>query len=124
MAAGRATLPAHPVDLAPFREGSTAGRIEVARRIDDACRDSGFLVVTGHGVPQTACDTVLDAFGEFFDLPIEEKRASVVADESATRGYSEVGKEALGYSRGETTPPDLFEAFNVGREDAVGSYFD
>jgi isopenicillin N synthase-like dioxygenase len=35
-----------------------------------------------------------------------------------------VGKEALGYSRGETTPPDLFEAFNVGREDAVGSYFD
>ncbi|MDQ1519727.1 MAG: hypothetical protein QOI55_800 [Actinomycetota bacterium] len=124
MARVRATLPVHPVDLAPFREGGAAGRLEVARRVDEACRDSGFLVVTGHGVSQATCDTVLDRFGAFFDLPIDEKRSSVVADASANRGYSELGKEALAYSRGEATPPDLFEAFNVGREDTVGPYFD
>jgi isopenicillin N synthase-like dioxygenase len=120
----RATLPVHPVDLEPFRLGGGADRAAVAAAIDGACRDSGFLVVSGHGVPQATCDAALDAFGAFFDLPLDEKRRYVVADESANRGYSEPGKEALGYSRGDATPPDLFEAFNVGREDAIGPAYD
>jgi isopenicillin N synthase-like dioxygenase len=117
-------LPVHPIDLEPFRAGDADDRQRVARLVDDACCDSGFLVVTGHGVPQSVCDDVLDAFGRFFDQPIEDKRAWIVADESANRGYSELGKEALAYSRGDATPPDLFEAFNVGREDVDGAYFD
>ncbi|HEV7523499.1 MAG TPA: 2-oxoglutarate and iron-dependent oxygenase domain-containing protein [Acidimicrobiia bacterium] len=120
----RATLPVHPVDLEPFRLGSPADRASVATAIDAACRDSGFLLVSGHGVPQPVCDAVLDDFGAFFDRPLAEKRRFVVADETANRGYSELGKEGLAYSRGEETPPDLFEAFNVGREDAVGPEYD
>jgi isopenicillin N synthase-like dioxygenase len=120
----RATLPVHPVDLEPFRLGGPADRAAVAAAIDTACRDSGFLLVSGHGVPTATCDAVLDGFGAFFDLPLEEKRRFVVADENANRGYSELGKEGLAYSRGEQTPPDLFEAFNVGREDAVGPDYD
>ena len=42
----------------------------------------------------------------------------------ANRGYTEPGKEGLAYSRGDETPPDLFEAFNVGREDAIGPEYD
>jgi isopenicillin N synthase-like dioxygenase len=120
----RATLPVHPVDLEPFRLGGPADRAAVAAAIDAACRDSGFLLVSGHGVPAALCDAVLDGFGAFFDLPQAEKRRFVVADESANRGYSELGKEGLAYSRGEETPPDLFEAFNVGREDARGRDYD
>ena len=120
----RATLPVHPVDLEPFRLGGPADRAAVAAAIDTACRDSGFLLVSGHGVPTATSDAVLDRFGAFFDLPLEEKRRFVVADENANRGYSELGKEGLAYSRGEETPPDLFEAFNVGREDAVGPEYD
>jgi isopenicillin N synthase-like dioxygenase len=118
------TLPIHPLDLEPFRLGDAADRRLVAARLDAACRDSGFLLVNGHDIAPELCDAVLDAFGGFFDLPLEEKRRVVVADEAADRGYSELGKEALAYSRGDATPPDLFEAFNVGREDAVGPYFD
>ena len=114
----------HPVDVAPFRSGSPGERLDVAARIDAACRDSGFLVVTGHGVAPERCDAVLDAFGAFFDEPLAEKRRWIVADEAANRGYSELGKEALAYSRGETTPPDLFEAFNVGLDDLSDPYFD
>jgi isopenicillin N synthase-like dioxygenase len=117
-------LVVHPVDLEPFRLGSAADRASVARLVDEACCDSGFLVVTGHGVPQEVCDGVLDAFAEFFDQPLAEKRRWIVEDESANRGYSEMGKEGLAYSRGEATPPDMFEAFNVGREDVDGAYFD
>lgn len=120
----QATLPVHPVDLEPLRLGDPGDRRQVAATLDDACRDSGFLVVTGHGVPQQACDDVLDAFAEFFDQRLAHKERSAVADESANRGYSRMGKEALAYSRGESTAPDLFEAFNVGREDAEGPYFD
>ena len=122
--AASGSLVVHPVDLEPFRLGGPADRLEVARRLDEACRDSGFLVVTGHGVPLERGDAALDAFGEFFALPPEEKRRAVVADPAANRGYTQIGGEALAYSRGDATPPDLFEAFNVGRDDTVGEYLD
>lgn len=118
------TITVHPVDLEPFRLGGPEDRAQVARTLDQACRDSGFLVVTGHGVAQDRCDGVLDAFAQFFDQPVEAKRRWLVADEADNRGYSELGKEALAYSRGQQTPPDLFEAFNVGREDVEGPWFD
>jgi isopenicillin N synthase-like dioxygenase len=120
----RATLPVHPVDLEPFRLGGPAERTTVATAIDAACRDSGFLLLSGHGVSTALCDAVLESFGAFFDLSLAEKRRFVVADETANRGYSELGKEGLAYSRGEETPPDLFEAFNLGREDAIGPDYD
>jgi isopenicillin N synthase-like dioxygenase len=120
----RTTLPVHPLDLEAFRHGTPADRLAVARDVDDACRDTGFLVVTGHGVPQETCDAVLDAFAEFFDLPEGEKRAVVVDDPSANRGYSALGQEGLSYSRGEESPRDLFEAFNLGSEATVGDYYD
>ncbi len=120
----RATLPVHPVDLEPFRLGDPDDRLAVAAALDAALRDSGFLVVSGHGVPTRLCGDVLDAFAAFFDRPLEEKRRFVVADQMANRGYSELGKEGLAYSRGEETPPDLFEAFNVGREDATGPEYE
>ena len=120
----RTTLPVHPLDLEPFLIGSDADRAEVARQLDAACRDSGFLVVTGHGVSCTACDTALDAFAAFFDRPDAEKRRVVVADPIANRGYSALGREGLAYSRGDETPSDLFEAFNVGSEDTIGPYYD
>ena len=111
------------VDLAPFRDGGDADRRAVAAQVDDACRTLGFLQVTGHGIPGDVCDGLLDAWAAFFDLPMADKRRWVVADESANRGYSWPGKEALAYSRGEETPADLMEAFNVGRRDDGGPYF-
>jgi hypothetical protein len=44
---------------------------------------------------------------------VEEKRRWIVPDPGANRGYSEMGQEALSYSLGLESPPDLFEAFNV-----------
>src|SRR5262245_31475116 len=120
----RATLPVHPLDLEPFRLGGPADRAAVAARLDEACRDSGFLLVTGHGVPVEVCDAVLDAFGAFFARPLDEKLRYVVTDDEANRGYSALGKEGLAYSRGDLTPPDLFEAFNVGAEDTTSAYYE
>jgi isopenicillin N synthase-like dioxygenase len=120
----RTTLPVHPLDLEPFRHGTETDRLQVAHRLDAACRDTGFLVVTGHDVALEACDAALDAFGAFFDRPEAEKRQVVVSDPSANRGYSALGQEGLAYSRGKESPRDLFEAFNLGNEDTTGDYYD
>ena len=41
------------IDMTPLRSGNDAQKREVARQIDAACRDTGFFLVTGHGVPRT-----------------------------------------------------------------------
>jgi isopenicillin N synthase-like dioxygenase len=120
----RPALPVHPIDLSPFVGGTPADRAAVAEQVDAACRDTGFLLLTGHGVPVDVADGLLDAWAGFFDLPEGEKRRWIVPDPGANRGYSALGQEALAYSRGEETPPDLFEAFTIGRQDVDGPYFD
>lgn len=104
------------IDLTPFRRGGAAERAEVARAVDEACRGTGFLAVTGHGVAPELIERMLDVTAAFFDLPLEEKLRWVNPDTAANRGYAAEGTEALSYSLGEASPPDLFEAFNVGRE--------
>jgi isopenicillin N synthase-like dioxygenase len=106
-----------PIDLRPFRDGTPAERRRVAAELDGAGRDSGFVTITGHGIDQGLLDEMLSVTAGFFDLPPEEKMAYYVEDRTANRGYAPEGTEALAYSLGERDlPPDLFEAFNVGRE--------
>jgi isopenicillin N synthase-like dioxygenase len=106
-----------PIDLRPFREGDRAARRAVAAQFDDAGRDSGFFAVTGHGVDPALMAQMLDVTAAFFDRSPDEKMRYYLEDRVANRGYAPEGTEALAYSLGEADlPPDLFEAFNVGRE--------
>lgn len=106
-----------PIDLEPFRLGDEADRHAVAHRIDHAGRTSGFLAITGHGIAADLLDEMMAVTTEFFDLPVEDKMRCWVEDRTANRGYAPEGSESLAYSIGEADlPPDLFEAFNTGRE--------
>jgi isopenicillin N synthase-like dioxygenase len=106
-----------PIDLAPFRLGSAQDRLDVAAQLDAAGRGSGFFSITGHGIDPDLIAAMLDVTSRYFDLPVTTKLDHVVADRAANRGYAAEGSEALAYSLGETDlAPDLFEAFNVGRE--------
>ena len=40
------------IDLSAFLDGSGAARRDVAELTDRTCRETGFLCVTGHRVPQ------------------------------------------------------------------------
>jgi isopenicillin N synthase-like dioxygenase len=117
-------LVVHPVDLAPFRNGTPEDRAAVAGAIDAACRDTGFLVLTGHGVPDAVVQRWFDAFTDFFALPEDEKLRYVVEEAAANRGYTEPGREGLAYTLGAETPADLFEAITFGREDAIGPRYE
>ena len=105
------------VDIGPFLGGGAAERMAVARAVDSACRRIGFLIVGGHGVPRPVIDDVIAATWAFFDLDDAEKRRWISPKGDFRRGYLPVGGNALAYTLGGESPPDLIEAFTFGRFD-------
>jgi hypothetical protein len=44
------------IDIAPFLDGTAKGKAAVARAVDDARSTLGFLIIAGHGVPDSLID--------------------------------------------------------------------
>jgi isopenicillin N synthase-like dioxygenase len=82
--------------------------------IDVACRHTGFLVVTNHGVDQTVIDSAWAAATRFFDLPVADKLSVAMPYPGYPYGYAPVQGERLAASLGDDTPPDLKETFSMG----------
>ena len=99
------------VDIGPFLDGSARER--VAAEVAAACEDIGFLVVTGHGVPQALIDDLDSVSREFFDLPLDEKK-QVAMRPGDLRGYRPVAGTTSAASLDVETPPDLKEFFAMG----------
>jgi isopenicillin N synthase-like dioxygenase len=87
---------------------------DASTQIDAACRDTGFLVVTNHGVDEVVIDTAWTAATRFFDLPITDKMAVAMPYAGYPYGYAPVQAERLAASLGDDTPPDLKETFSMG----------
>ncbi|ALJ22178.1 isopenicillin N synthase family dioxygenase [Microbacterium sp. No. 7] len=103
------------IDIAPFIDGTDPDR--VVAEIDAACRDLGFLVITGHGVPQHILDRGVAAMSAFFAQPTDEK--SRHHGEGHSGGYHEFANMSLGQSLGDAVPADLREGFTVNRSDLL-----
>ena len=101
------------IDISGAAEGGEA-LAAVGRSVDEACREIGFFVIVGHGVPEEIVESLWTAAREFFDLPLETKRRSPAPSEDYAYGYSPVKGETLARSLGDTTPPDLKESLNMG----------
>jgi isopenicillin N synthase-like dioxygenase len=57
------------IDIAPLFGRDAAARGAVAKRIEAACRDSGFFYATGHGVSDAVLARLDAASRRFFALP-------------------------------------------------------
>jgi isopenicillin N synthase-like dioxygenase len=53
---------------------SGAGRHDLAREVDDACREVGFLQVVGHGIDRSLLDEVYRTSADLWALPVDVKR--------------------------------------------------
>ena len=106
------------VDLRPWFAGGEADRNAVAGRIDEALRESGFLLIAGHGVPDALRGEVRESARQFFALPREAKEPYRVA--VGGRGWLPPGAEANGYAEGTETPPDLKESYSLGADRPIG----
>ena len=104
------------IDMTPLRTGSDAAKRAVARQIDAACRDTGFFLVTGHGVPADLITKARQRAIDFFALSDEEKMRVQRPPSKISRGFNWLGDRAIAYSMGEKTPPDIQEAFGFGQD--------
>jgi isopenicillin N synthase-like dioxygenase len=116
------------VDLEPFRHGSAADRRRVAREVDDACREVGFLTIVGHGVDDGLMADSWARAQEFFDLPVEARLTVQEPYPGYPYGYRPFQAETLYRSVGAESagrdddsdngvPPDLKETYNLGPVD-------
>jgi isopenicillin N synthase-like dioxygenase len=97
-------------DLSPFATGQalpSAAAAEIAEAVDSTLRSTGFLLVTGHGIPDGIRAAYFDAMRQFFALPQEAKDAIAIGKSDVHRGYVGFATETL-------------EGALAGDEDAVG----
>ena len=92
------------IDIAPFLSGEPDGKKKVAAQVAEACRDIGFLIISGHGIDPALTDRVDALSRRFFDLPMEEKMRVARPAKDVTRGYIPV----------EETAGDLNESLMIG----------
>lgn len=98
---------AFPVfDLSRFEQADVAGRKALGREVDEICRATGFLAVSGHSVPQAVIDAVWSKARAFFDQSAEMKEKVRAPYPGYPYGYLGSGAEALAKSKGADTPPD------------------
>ncbi len=105
------------LDIFAQRAQSSEGKLQVARAVDQACRDIGFLVITNHQIPTELVERVSRLTRQFFALPLAEKRKVDRPSPDMVRGYSAVAEESLSYSLEEAAPGDLKESFSIGPSD-------
>jgi len=102
------------IDIGPFRRRE-AGADAVVAAVETACRDTGFFLVTGHGVSPEKTKTLYDLARAFFDESESEKRA--VLGGSPMQGgvsFSPIAEEALSATLGIKTPGDIKQSLNYG----------
>lgn len=91
---------------------SAAAKRHLAAEIHKTCRESGFFYVKNHGVPAEIMAAQLAAARTFFAQPLETKLALDWSRSPVRRGYEPMAMQTLDSG----SPPDLKEAFVVGRE--------
>ena len=100
------------IDIGPLREGSDP--IGVARALNKASREVGFIYISNHGMADELIDATREAALRFFRLPFDAKHKVAVSDKH--RGF--LGQGGAKMQTGARA--DLKESFIFGYEDTDG----
>ena len=100
--------------LLEFEASSGEQRTKMAQELDTICRDTGFLLLDDHGVPEHVIAAQWEVVARFFACPVTEKQKVAAPYAGYPYGWLGPNQEALAASKGEKTPPDLKESFNGG----------
>ncbi|MCA1712140.1 MAG: isopenicillin N synthase family oxygenase [Actinobacteria bacterium] len=101
------------VDVSPLLhpDADAATCADVGQAIDAACRDTGFLLLTGHGIDPRLRDELERLSREFFALPEQVKaQIAMIRGGLAWRGWFPVGAELT------SGQPDRKEGLYFGTE--------
>jgi isopenicillin N synthase-like dioxygenase len=107
------------LDIGDFLAGEPGAREALARDVAGACADTGFLVITNHGIAQTLIDDAFAAATDFFDQDEPCKLALKVGDLNI--GYLPYGAQTVRTSKvNNNTRPNLSESFYIVTDLAAG----
>ncbi|MED5402997.1 MAG: 2-oxoglutarate and iron-dependent oxygenase domain-containing protein [SAR324 cluster bacterium] len=101
------------IDLQPQFDNPVA-EAEIAKKIGDACKKSGFFAVRGHGIPGKIIEHCWQVSHDFFSLAEAEKLKVQMPFAGYPYGFAAMEAETLSLSRGEQAPPDLKENYSAG----------
>lgn len=100
------------LDVGPTLAGVPGAQQALAADIAKVCADTGFLVITNHGIPQPLIDDAFAAASDFFDLPEQRKLEMKVGDLNI--GYLPYGAQIVRTSKvNNNTQPNLSESFYI-----------
>jgi isopenicillin N synthase-like dioxygenase len=109
------------INLRRWRHGDTATRTAIARELDRALSESGFLLLAEHDVPAALSIDLRRTAKEFFALPqtTKAKYATTVGG----RGWLASGKEANSFADqdADISRPDMKESYTIGRDHLTGT---
>lgn len=98
------------IDIAPLYHSDPAGWPQVARQIDQACRQWGFFYIKGHPISAARIAELKAAAVDFFARPDAEKLRIDITQTRHHRGYGAIASEQLDPGQ----PCDLKETFDMG----------
>ncbi|KAK4560873.1 hypothetical protein LTR86_005453 [Recurvomyces mirabilis] len=107
------------INISSSFSSSIEDRKAVASQIRDACTNSGFFHITGHGVPEEARQAILSLAKRFFrTLPREKKEALHVKHSHYFRGWEPADFTYVnpGDWGADDAAPETKEGFNWGYE--------
>lgn len=100
------------LDVADFLAGKPNARQALAEAVAHTCGDTGFLVITNHGIAQSLIDGAFAAASDFFDIDEPSKLALKVGDLNI--GYLPYGAQTVRTSKvNNNTKPNLSESFYI-----------
>jgi isopenicillin N synthase-like dioxygenase len=102
------------IDISKFTSGDKETRAAIVDKVRDACERVGFLVITGHGVPEETIERTFKVARSFFARPADEKQRIKRPGPGISRGYNGVASQSLARTLGNVTPPDLMESLGFG----------
>lgn len=102
---------ANPLRHLPTTRGPQAVS-SLAAQVDHACRETGFLYVSGHALSQADIDRQLALVQRLFALPQGSKEVLDAAASPLARGYN-----SLAHGRHNCTPEDGLQDVKVGRRE-------
>ncbi|KAJ7490307.1 hypothetical protein B0H11DRAFT_2156573 [Mycena galericulata] len=111
------------INFASFKDGSPAERKSTAREIVSAFKESGFIYLSGHGIPASTIENAFTKSAEFFRMPMDVKDKLAWEDPRSNRGYVKIGRERVTQATDAAEiaalrekAPDFKETMEIGRD--------
>ena len=100
------------LDVADFLAEKPNARQALAEAVAHTCADTGFLIITNHGIARSLIDGAFAAASDFFDMNEEAKLELKVGDLNI--GYLPYGAQTIRTSKiNNNTKPNLSESFYI-----------